>query len=739
MPGEIMYHWNSVRLSVSIAALLASGASLPSALSPAQTKQLAEGAERDVIVILRDQLPNMPGVRGARTARAAALGSAQSPVIAHLQQSGARNVRSFKLINAVAAHVSRSEADALAAHPLVQAVVADATIRMHKKSVYATGAAGRSDTPASSANGLCNTLEPEALQLTNTAFGDVHRPQAQQVLDGNGWPVTGRGVRVAFLADGLDPTLPGFMRPDGTSVFYDYQDFSGDPAGTPTAGGEAFGDASSIAAQDRPNGKPLLFDISQFVNAAHPLPSPCNIRIRGVAPGASLVGLKVFSNLGYTTTSTFVQAIEYAVVQDDVDVVNESFGGNPFPDNANDPISLANNVAVKAGVTVVVSTGDAGTAGTVGSPATEHSVIAAGASTQFRFYAQTGYGGQPFATGYLDNNISSFSSGGFAQSGARTVDVVAPGDLSWALCSTDTSLYGDCTSFVPAASPIESFGGSSESAPLTSGEAALVIQAYRSTHRSADPSPALVKQIIMSTATDLGAPASEQGAGLINSLAAVQAALSVQDGNGRPRPQGDSLLSWPTSASVTAMPNRHADRSFTITNTGISPQHLKPALQTLGPAVAGATLNLTMNPATDPTFLNVTGSKRSYIEQTFIVPKGVQHLDAAIAWQNPLSSSQIAYLGLLDPSGKDAAYTIPQGANSGYGHVDVVDPAPGQWTRDHLGPARGRRRELRRHRPVHVGRGKLRRCRIGASVQRRPGAGRQRDDHGRVGHAVAAG
>ena len=33
---------------------------------------------------------------------------------------------------------------------------------------------------------LCNTLEPEALQLTHTAFLDNSKPQAQQVRDGNG-------------------------------------------------------------------------------------------------------------------------------------------------------------------------------------------------------------------------------------------------------------------------------------------------------------------------------------------------------------------------------------------------------------------------------------------------------------------------------------------------------------------------------------------------------------------------
>jgi hypothetical protein len=211
-------------------------------------------------------------------------------------------------------------------------------------------------------------LEPEALQLTNTAFLNSATEQAQSVLDGNHKPVIGTGVKVAFIADGLDTTVPGFIRPDGSHVFVDYEDFSGDPAGTATAGGEAFGDASSIAAQDMPNGKPLYYDISKFVNAAHPLPSPCNIRIRGMAPGASLMGLKVFSQLGYTTTSGFVQAIEYAVSHG-ADVINESFGGNPYPDTANDPISLADNAAVAAGVTVTVSTGDAAM-NTLGSPST---------------------------------------------------------------------------------------------------------------------------------------------------------------------------------------------------------------------------------------------------------------------------------------------------------------------------------------------------------------------------------
>jgi Subtilase family len=685
----IMKVFTSVRVAVSVFVVVLSVGMLPGSATPAPGARSVAAADRNVIVILRDQRPDLPPVRGARAARTAALAAAQSPIVAHLQASGASRIRGFSMINAVAATVSAAEAEQLAAHPLVQAVVTDKVMKLPRRNEAASavssgaGAGGGGDAAA-----LCNTLEPEALQLMNVAFLDPSRPQAQRIIDGNGEFVTGRGVKVAFIADGLDTTVAGFTHTDGTPVFIDYENFNGDPAGTPTGGGEAFGDASSIAAQDRPNGKPLVFDISQYVNAAHPLPSPCNVRIRGVAPGASLVGLNAFSSIGYSTNSNFVQAIEYAVNHDDVDVINESFGANPFPDNDNDPISLADQAAVAGGVTVVVSSGDSGYNGTMATPSTDAAVISSGATTQLRNYAQTGYGAAPFAThGWIDNNISALSSGGFSMSGPRTPDTVAPGDLGWALCSTNTTLYQDCTNFAtPAApSPIEQFGGTSESSPLTAGAAALVIQAYRSTHNGKNPSPALVKQILMSTATDLGAPASEQGAGFINAYAAVQTALSVVDGNGHPQGVGSSLLNSPTSATIVDQPRAPETVSVAITNTGAYSQHLQPRLQALGPAIAGQTLSLTLNAATDPTFPNVTGSPRAYITQQFSVPAGAQHLDAAIAWQAPFSAyfggkPPIAYLGLIDPKGRDAAYTIPQGFGSGYGHVDVVDPTPGTWT-----------------------------------------------------------
>src|SRR2546426_162460 len=80
-------------------------------------------------------------------------------------------------------------------------------------------------------------LEPEALQTTHTAFTDPSTPQARSL-------ATGRGVRVAWIADGIDVDNPDFIRPDGSHVIVDYQDFSGEGLAAPTGANESFGDAS---------------------------------------------------------------------------------------------------------------------------------------------------------------------------------------------------------------------------------------------------------------------------------------------------------------------------------------------------------------------------------------------------------------------------------------------------------------------------------------------------------------
>src|SRR2546429_471205 len=74
--------------------------------------------------------------------------------------------------------------------------------------------------------------EPEALQSTRTAFDGPEVPSAQEL-------APGKGVTVAFIADGLDPNLTDFTRADGSKVIVDYQDFSGEGPNSPANGAEA--------------------------------------------------------------------------------------------------------------------------------------------------------------------------------------------------------------------------------------------------------------------------------------------------------------------------------------------------------------------------------------------------------------------------------------------------------------------------------------------------------------------
>ena len=99
-----------------------------------------------------------------------------------------------------------------------------------------------------------------------------------------------------------------------------------------TGAAEAFGDASSIAAQGR-----QIYDLSNFNIPAHPLPPGCNIRVLGISPGASLIGMKVFGNSNSSFDSTILQGLDYAVTHDHADVLSESFGELPDPGHRTGP------------------------------------------------------------------------------------------------------------------------------------------------------------------------------------------------------------------------------------------------------------------------------------------------------------------------------------------------------------------------------------------------------------------
>jgi hypothetical protein len=639
----------------------------PAAAAPAATRPAARGTE-PVIIFLKNQFADTgSSIRSGQ--RFTLLQAAQAPYLGRLQQLGATDVHSYRLANAIAAQVPASAVSAISTSPGVASVIPDSPINGPSPVLPQSAAPAPKSAAPPAPPGACASapqLTPEALALTGTAAHTAGTTTARSL------GYTGAGVKVAFLADGIDPSNANLKR-QGKSVVTSYKDFSGDGTNAATAGGEAFLDANAIAGQGS-----RVYNVAGF--GAQAPASPCKIQIEGVAPGASLVALKVFSKDNVSTTSGFLQAIDYAVNTEHVNVLNESFGSNPFPDVASlDAVKEFNDMAVGAGVTVVVASGDAGPLNTIGSPASDPSVISVGASTDFQFYAQTNDAeADKFApNGWESNNISSLSSGGYTENG-QTLDLVAPGDMSFASC-TPSALYSSCVNFLGKPSPVEESGGTSQAAPLVAGAAALVIQAYEKAHQGAAPAPATVKQILMSTASDLGAPATEQGAGMLNTRKAVELA-SYRPGHAT---AGPALRLSANQLNFTSRPGAPASWSETVTNASQTTQRVTVTGRQYAAATTVKKAVVTLSDSRSAHFTSWTGTASSYGTVKFTVPKDQAVLNASIAW--PANASAAANLNarvrliLVDPAGRLAAYSDPQGV-SGYGSAQALRPAAGSWT-----------------------------------------------------------
>jgi len=260
---------------------------------------------------------------------------------------------------------------------------------------------------------------------------------------------------------------------------------------------------------------------------------------KGLAPKAHLIVLKVLDEHGVAMTSTVIEAIEFAIKHKDalgIDVINLSLGHPILEPAKTDPLVRAVEAASDAGIVVVVAAGNVGQSpktGHVGyagvlSPGNADSAITVGAIDTKN------------SVTHRDDKVPDYSSRGPTFYDARPKpDLVAPGQnlVSDAALGSTLFLEHPDNQVSVGNSRFLRLSGTSIATAVTSGVAALVIQASR--ENGTQPSPRLVKEILSYTATPLsGYDALTQGHGALNAAGAIAVAKAV---GGLPLP---ALAKW---------------------------------------------------------------------------------------------------------------------------------------------------------------------------------------------------
>ena len=260
----------------------------------------------------------------------------------------------------------------------------------------------------------------------------------------------GKGIKIAIVDTGIDYTHPDIN--DNYKGGYDFVNSDNDPMDDHGHGTKV---AGIIAGEDNDFG------------------------VLGVAPEASIYGLKVLGSNGIGSSSKVIKAIEWAV-QNDIDIISMSLGGR----YSSYAYEQALNNAYNSGVLVVAAAGNYGSDSpdTVAYPAKYDSVIAVSATR--------------------DSNLASFSSVGPA------VELAAPG-------------YYVMTTYLDGR--YKGFYGTSAAAPFVSGVAALMM--------ASDPTltNSEIREQLQQNAVDQGVPGrdSKFGYGLVKAIVPTQKTLNV--------------------------------------------------------------------------------------------------------------------------------------------------------------------------------------------------------------------
>ncbi len=255
----------------------------------------------------------------------------------------------------------------------------------------------------------------------------------------------------------------------------------------------------------------------------------------GIAPDSELVIFKVLDKKGQGLTSWVLDAVDYLLTYNhliNVRIANFSLSAPPYESYKTDPLSLAVKELVDAGITVVCAAGNRGlnqsgdkVYGGIGSPGISPFVITVGAvdgkgtvrrdDDEIALYSSRGpTRSYDAASGKYDDLVKP--------------DVAAPGSNIVSVYAYNNKLarkYTEPEYDIKVKSGNYNYlklSGTSMSAPMVSGAAALMLEANPAL------TPAVIKGILMMTAEPLpGISPYEQGAGELNIEGAVRLAEAI--------------------------------------------------------------------------------------------------------------------------------------------------------------------------------------------------------------------
>jgi len=210
--------------------------------------------------------------------------------------------------------------------------------------------------------------------------------------------------------------------------------------------------------------------------------------MRGVAPNAKLIDLRVLDANGASNDSVVIAAIEKAVslknTSSNVRVINLSLGRPIYESCAKDPLCSAVEAAWKKGVVVVVAAGNLGRNGygTILAPGNSPHAITVGCMKTEATYPRS------------DDQIASYSSKGPTYVDLTVKpDVVAPGNLVVSLLAPGSTLVAQNPANVVSSSYFR-LSGTSMATPAVSGTVALMLQ------KNSSLTPDTVKARLMKSA-----------------------------------------------------------------------------------------------------------------------------------------------------------------------------------------------------------------------------------------------